>query len=253
MNKKVLFILIFILVILGYIFKIDKIIVIEFTNLTQNIKSYYKNTVNTFDIKIRQYFNQSEQINKLYSAIKHNNQYELLYKISNKRVEELEKNITSKNNISLKYVEVLSYLNMNDFSKVLLDTNIRINNKIIALSTTDGYSAGIVMQKNNQIVAYLNSNEKCNYAVFIGTTNIPGITSGINDKNELIIKYIPKWHTVNIGDDVYTSGMDDIFPSGLKVGKIIGIKKNSNTQTAYLKPSVDVQEKRYFYIIERNH
>jgi rod shape-determining protein MreC len=141
---------------------------------------------------------------------------------------------------------------MNDFSKVLLDTDIKINDKILALSTIDGYSAGIVIKQDNQIIAYLNNNEKCNYAVFIGNNNIPGITSGINNKNELIIKYIPKWNEIKVGDEVFTSGMDDIFPSGLKVGTVLKIETNSNTQTAYIKTSVDVLSKKYFYIIQKN-
>jgi len=236
---------------LGYIFKIDKIIVIKFTNLTDIIKSSYINTYTSIYSDIGNYFNQVEQIRILKNKVENNKRYELLYTLSNKKLDELEKNKITKKNISTKYVEVLSYLHMNDFSKVLLDTDIILDDKILALSTIDGYSAGIVIQQNNQVVAYLNNNEKCNYAVFIGKTNIPGITSGMNQKNELVIKYIPKWHTINVGDEVYTSGMDDIFPIGLKVGTILSIQTNSNTQTAYVKSSVDVLEKRYFYILDK--
>jgi rod shape-determining protein MreC len=178
-----------------------------------------------------------------------NKQYKLLYKITNKRLQELEQNKIIDKNLSLNYVEVLSYLNINNFSKVLLDTDIKINDKILALSTIDGYSAGIVIQQDNQTIAYLNNNEKCNYAVFIGSNNIPGITSGTNKKNNLIIKYIPKWNEIKVGDKVYTSGMDNIFPSGLEVGVVLKVETNSNTQTAYIKPSVDVLRKKYFYII----
>ena len=36
----------------------------------------------------------------------------------------------------------------------------------------------------------------------------------------LVAKYIPSWMNIYIGDEVITSGMDDIFPQGLKLGKI---------------------------------
>ena len=236
---------------LGYIFKIDKIIVIEFTNLTNNIKSSYKNNYTNLTNNISNYFNQKEQLSYLKVKLEESKQYKLLYTITNKKLEELENNKINDKNLSIKYVEVLSYLHINNFSKVLLDTDIKIDDKILALSTIDGYSAGIVIQQDNQIIAYLNNNEKCNYAVFIGKNNIPGITSGTNNKNSLIIKYIPKWNEIKVGDEVYTSGMDDIFPSGLKVGIVLKVETNSNTQTAYIKPSVDVLEKKYFYILHK--
>jgi len=251
MNKKVLFFLILILALLGYIFKIDKIIVIEFTNLTNNIKSTYKNYYNSIQNNISNYFDQTEQLSSLKVKLEEYKQFKLLYTSSSKRVKELENNKINDKNLSIKYVEVLSYLHMNDFSKVLLDTDIKIDDKILALSTIDGHSAGIVIQQDNQIIAYLNNNEKCNYAVFIGTNNIPGITSGTNKQNNLIIKYIPKWNEIKVGDEVITSGMDNIFPSGLNVGVVLRVETNSNTQTAYIKPSVDVLANKYFYIIKK--
>jgi len=251
MNKKFLFILVFILVMLGYIFKIDKIIVIEITNLIDNIKQSYKNTYNDYSISFSSHFDQAKKIQKLEKSLEENQKYKILYTITNQKNKEYEENIIKpKDTHTLKYVEILSYLNINDFSKVLLNTNMKIGNKILALSTIDGYSAGIVMQKNNQIIAYLNNNPKSNYAVFIGDNKIPGITAGINKDNNIKIKYIPKWHTINVGDVVYTSGMDNIFPAGLKVGVVEEVKDDINTQMAYIKPSIEILNQKYFYIIK---
>ena len=249
MNKKFLFILIFILAMLGYIFKIDKIIVIELTNLTNNIKYSYKNIFSNYDNRFSKHFNQAEQITDLKQQLAEYNKYKILHKISSTKIKELQNSLIHTKDISLKYVEVLSYLHINDFSKVLLDTNEKIGNKILALSTLDGYSAGIVMQENNQIVAYLNNNDRANYAVYIGLNKIPGITAGMHN-SDMKIKYIPKWHTINTGDEVYTSGMDNIFPSGLKVGIVTKILDDLNTQTVYIKPSIEILNKKYFYIIE---
>ena len=234
---------------LGYIFKVDKIIVIELTNLTNKIKYSYKDFLSNYDNKFSSHFNQKEQILSLKKQLAEDNKYKVLYKISNSRNQELENSLTHIKDINLKYVEVLSYLHINNFSKVLLDTNEEIGNKILGLSTIDGYSAGIVMKENNQIIAYLNNNDRANYAVFIGLNQIPGITAGMSN-NDIKIKYIPKWHTINIGDEVYTSGMDNIFPSGLKVGVVIKILDDINTQTVYVKPSIEILNKKYFYIIE---
>ena len=106
------------------------------------------------------------------------------------------------------------------------------------------------MQQNNQLVAYLNNNDRANYAVYIGKNKIPGITAGMNNKNEIKIRYIPKWHTLKVGDDVFTSGMDNIFPSGIKVGIVTKILDDAGTQMVYIEPSIEVLDKKYFYIIQ---
>ena len=235
---------------LGYIFKIDKIIVIELTNFTNGLKYSYKNIYDKYNNKFSSYFEQSEQILKLKEQLDKDKKYKILYKIANEKIKEHEQNLVQSKDTTLKYVEVLSYLHINDFTKVLLDTNMKIGNKILALCTLDGYSAGIVMQQKNQIVAYLNNNDRANYAVYVGKNKIPGITSGMNKQNNIIIKYIPKWHTINIGDEVFTSGMDNIFPAGLKVGVVEEIEEDGNTQIAYIKPSIEVLDKKYFYIIQ---
>lgn len=250
MNKKIIFLFVSILVLLGYIFKIDKIIQIQFTSFANNIKSTYNTTINNTFITIQQYYNQIQTIKHLQNEYNKSKKYELLYKISDYELNKIKNiNFIHRNNNWVKYVEVLSYKTLNDFTKVILDTNITKKDNIFALATIDGYSAGIVINEDNENIAYLNPNEKCNYAVFIGKNLAPGITSGQNLKHEIIINYIPKWHKINVNDVVVTSGMDDIFPKGLKLGTVTSIKSNSNTQTAYIKPYKNVLNKKYFYII----
>ena len=121
----------------------------------------------------------------------------------------------------------------------------------MALVTKNGQSAGIVLNENNQTISYLNQNKKCTYSVFIGKQNAPGITYGTDDKNNIIIKHIPKWYKININDRVITSGMDSIFPNGIKVGKIIELKDDLNTKIAIVKPNENSLGLKYFYIIKK--
>jgi len=237
---------------LGYIFKIDKIIVIQFTNYSNSIKSTYNSYI-TQSIQYKNtYLNQKNTIVSLNDTINKNNNYELLYKINQEKINDLEKIISIKSNeLEIKYVEVLSYDNLNDFSKVILNINTSKDTSIKALATSDGYSAGIVVQEYNKVVAYLNPNEKCNYAVFIGDNLAPGITSGINENGEIIIKHIPIWHKVELNDAVITSGMDNIFPKGLKLGVVSSIKNNSTTKTIYIKAYKSILSNKYFYIINK--
>jgi len=237
---------------LGYIFKIDKIIVIEFTNYSNDIQSSYNSYINQALVYKNNYINQQNTILNLQNSINKNNNFELLHKISNEKVNNLEKIISLKpNQTNIQYVEVLSYDNLNDFSKVILDTNLREDNSIRALATTDGYSAGIVVQEYNKVIAYLNPNNKCNYAVFIGKNSAPGITSGTNKNGEMIIKHVPIWYKVNLNDEVITSGMDNIFPKGLKLGTVSSIKENSTTKTIFVKAYKNILSNKYFYIINK--
>jgi rod shape-determining protein MreC len=254
MNKKFIFFLLTTLIILGYMFKVDKIILIEINQFSNHIKSTYKQVYKNTSSYINKYFNQANIINTLQEQNNINNEYKLKYLISRYELEKLQNILlTTAKKPNVKYVEILSYENLNDFSKVILDTNEKLDTNILALATKDGYSAGIVLEENNQIVAYLNQNEKCNYAVFIGDNNAPGITSGQykNSKN-IVIKHIPKWHKISLHDKVYTSGMDNIFPKGINVGKVIQVILNENTQTAIIQTSKNVLSDNYFYIIKRD-
>lgn len=219
------------------------------TNLSTNIKSFYKSKILSIDLLIKKYFNQADTIELLEKENRLNNQYKLKYILQKNK-----QPISSDKNIALIYTNVLSYITLNDFSKVILDTNISINDgDIYALSTLTAQSAGIVVKENNITIAYLNPNPKSNYSVYIGKKHAPGITSGANGYGNIIIKHIPKWYKVNIGDKVITSGMDNIFKLGLEVGRIVSVKEARNTQVAFVKPATDVLNHKSFYIIKKDN
>ena len=49
------------------------------------------------------------------------------------------------------------------------------------------------------------------------------------------------------GDEVITSGMDNIFFEGLKVGRVIQVTDLTDMKIATVKPYVNVLKKKYFY------
>lgn len=239
MNKKYLFSFTLILILLSYIFSVDRIISNKLSTLTANIKERYISNVLSISNFISQHFNQTNQIIQLKQSIIKNEKYKILYFSSVKTNDDL--------NTSLKSIKVISYRDFNNFSEVLLEASFNIN-KISALITPNGYSAGIAIQKDNQNIGYLNHHPKSNYAVYIGENKAPGITHGNRNKEYITIKYIPLWQHIKIGDEVITSGMDDIFSKGIKVGTIIEIKKLSTTVEALVKPYANVYNKNYLYI-----
>jgi rod shape-determining protein MreC len=161
-----------------------------------------------------------------------------------KELKNFNKNILSNNNLIT--TRSLSLKSFSDFTQIWLDYN-KTNSSINGLISNDTV-AGIVILKENQALGLLNQNIKCNYGVFIGKSNAPGITHGIKNQINIKIKYIPTWYNINIGDEVITSGMDNIFFKGLKVGRVLSIKRKKNSLEAIVKPYSHSSIKQYYHI-----
>jgi rod shape-determining protein MreC len=63
----------------------------------------------------------------------------------------------------------------------------------------------------------------------IGESNALGVVSGSSKKELLEMKYVPGTVDVQVGQTVFTSGQDGIFPPGLKVGEIVDVVRGSAT------------------------
>ena len=143
---------------------------------------------------------------------------------------------------------VISYENYNDYTKVILDYK-KQSEDISALITTENFAAGIAIKDKDQTFGLLNGNKKCSYAVFIGDLKVPGIVNYSNERQEYVfLNYIPIWQEINIGDEVITSGMDNVFYEGVKVGKIVEIEKYPTMQKAYVKPYANILKEKYYFV-----
>lgn len=250
MSKKVVILLTILVISFSYIFGVDKFINNKISALNSSISSSYLNLLVSIQSTVNKYFSQLAYIDQLKKSNDENQKYKTFYNIVKKELLDLKKiDLESFDETKFKFqrVKVLSYYKLNDHSKVILDKNI-ISNNIGALVTYDGYSAGIVLKKDEITIAYLNQNRKCNYSVYIGEKNAPGITSGMDENGLIKIKHIPLWKKVKVDDEIVTSSMDGIFPLGIKVGRVVSIEKNDNTQTILALPYVETLGKRDFYL-----
>jgi len=254
MNSKIFFILLLIASMVGYLFNFDKDITHFISTKTDSVKNAYMKQLTYFKDITNKYFYQLDTIEQYQTTIDKNQNFKLLFQATNNELKTLEQELNASEAIEFDtiYTKVVSYININDFSKVVIDKKIP-HKSIYPLLTPEGYAAGIVLQKDDRPIAYLNNNEKCNYAVFIGNINAPGITAGVNSNGEIIIKHIPKWFNINKGDSVITSGMDHIFPTGMKVGVVTNIETLIDTKKAYIKPYTDVLTRKHFYMIKKRN
>jgi len=248
MKNRYLISLISILIVLSYIFHLNQNISEYISNVSNTIKIFYISTKNNIVEKFSNYYHQKHTIEALNKELKTYKRYKIIY-------DSYDQNLSKKLNNSIQKLDVISYVNFNDFSKVFLDKNdikLDINSsKILPLLTEDGFVAGIARMDNFHLIGLLNHNQYCNYAVFIGKNLVPGITKGDKYKQYITVEYIPLWQKINIGDEVVTSGMDNIFPNNIKVGKVVEIKALSQTQEAKIKLYANDYNNRSFYLVNK--
>lgn len=246
--RKFLFVLLFIIAGLSYLFEVDELLAKKFTFLNDFKISYINKFINISN-SFEKHFNQASTIENLKSENNELKQYKLLYSVSQNQLDAVKEFLVqielSQLKPKIELVKVLSYINFNDFTKVWLD-KIPEDDEILGL-ITENYAAGIIVNKNGRSVGLLNGNKDSSYAVFVGENKVPGIVTAAKKQDELLIKYIPIWSEISKGDEVITSGMDNIFFEGLKVGIVTEIKDFPDMKIATVKPHVNVLKKKYFY------
>jgi len=238
MNKRYLILFSFLLVLF---FSLNPIrySLLDFFNIT---KQFFSNIINQIEFKINKYQNQAQKIEKLQ---KENNS--LREKIAYfESFYENCKDFTKIKDLNLTLVKVISYANLPDFSEIYVDF---ISQKYPLGLVYNNLAAGVLIKKvGHYSLGLLNSNKKTSYTVLIGKNEIPGIFYG--GKN--IIKYIPKFKKINIGDLVITSGLDGIFYKGVKVGVVTSIKSKKLYQEAKIKLFYNNLSPNYFYVVKKN-
>jgi len=247
MNKKISLLFLSILFFLFYFFNIHKDVEKKLLTLIQLFKIEYTQSLINIDNSITQFYQQASNIENLQKQIlisKMNKVPLLQLQQEIKDLKNFNQDILPKNDVITTRALYLRYFS--DFTQVWLDFG-KKDSSINGIITNDTV-AGIVILKDNKALGLLNQNPNCNYGVFIGKAQAPGITHGIKGQSNIKIKYIPSWYYINIGDEVVTSGMDNIFFKGLKVGRVLSIKKESNSLEAIVKPYSDTSIQRYYYL-----
>lgn len=215
------------------------------------LKISYHNFNRYIDNSIDIYLSQAQKIKNLKEELQNyeNNHlvmHELAQEVSDLyRSEDTNFKITPK----VALVRTISYEKFGNFNRLWIDVPDYNGSKIYGLTHKE-LVAGIVINKNGRPLALLNRDIKSAYAVFVGEKSAPGIAHGNNNKN-LIINFIPAYYTIKVGDEVTTSGLDNTFIKGLKVGKVLSVTSTQGYQNAVVEPYYKDFEPNYFHIIRR--
>jgi len=221
--------------------------------ITNPIKHLYKQVTQQVEDRGKTYIFQKESIEKLTKENQVLKKYLLDQTLYLQQVNQLFQKLPSLEKLpykSMTLVDTISYVKLNSFDEVLLTLPKKTKlqeNKVYGLIQNNTVGGTAVLRGEN-LYAYLSSNERCKFSVFIGKQRTPGIVQGI-DQTSMLIKYIPKWANIKAGDRVETSGLDGVFFANIPVGVIESVKVENSYKTAYIKSFSDTLHPTFFFMI----
>ena len=253
MHKELIPTLVLIFALFGGAYYFSESVQSPFVSFLNTAKTAYHDTVARIDELIGEHFFQQTTIQQQRERLKAFEADQLLltqYRSELKACKPLrDANLTFNPKVTL--ARTLSYAKFGDMRKVWLEMPDYNASRVYGL-VYDDMAAGIVVASRDQPLALLNGDPKSTYAVFVGTTMAPGIVHGRNS-DTLVVKYIPTWIRVAEGDEVVTSGMDNLFFRGLRVGTVLSVTLAQGYQSAVIKPYYNAEDPTYFHVITKVH
>lgn len=249
MNKELFsFLFLSITLLVGALYYTN-IIQSPFISTLNYIKVFYNNSLEFTQTNLSKHFYQADKIETLNDKLHNYENNHLVMQQLASEVNDLFKATNSPLRVDprVELVRVIAYEQFANYNRLWIDIK-DYNSSVIYGLTYKELVAGIVIPKNNRPLALLNQDIKSTYSVHIGSSLAPGIAQGNNDEN-LIVKYIPAWFDIQVGDEVQTSGLDKTFFKGLKVGKVLSISKSHGFQTTVVEPYYKANNPNYFYMI----
>lgn len=251
MTKGLLgFFSLFIALIMGALYYTD-IIQSPFISTLNSLQSNYHAGVEFVQKQVVRHFYQASRIAELEEKLEG---YEKNHLMMQQVASELQDLFTQNSsyfsvNPEVELVRTLSYQNFGDQNRVWLEIKDYNSSRVYGLTYKE-LVAGIVVSNNGRALGLLNRDIKSSYAVYVGDEKAPGIAHG-NSAQNLIVNFIPAWFLIKEGDEVVTSGLDEIFFSGLKVGKVLSVTKSQGYQSAVVEPYYKANNPNYFYMIKK--
>lgn len=218
--------------------------------LSDAVKIGILNLNENFSNIITRYFNQVQQIKDLTNALKDKEKLQYSYDALKMEYNVLLQALESKPNaMQITLSRVISYVEMNNYTKVWLEKKGELKQREDAIFglISENKVAGIALIQDNRLLGYLNGNEKCSYSVIIGDKKTPGVAKYDINKG-FVVDYIPLYPKVGVGEQVYTSGFDEIFYPGVFVGVVESVEEQQGYQIAEIKPVIEGATEFYWLV-----
>jgi rod shape-determining protein MreC len=209
---------------------------------TQTAADFVQSPVSSIGSAISNYFS---SISNLRSAQDENGSLK-------QRVQELEVELKGKQDLTAENERLKALLNLKETSKYKVlpariigrDPSIWFDSSIINRGSLDGVKLNMPVVTDGGVVGRVTAVSPLTAQIDlvtkdksglggvvgeIGSSNALGVVTGSSKRDLLEMKYVAGSIDVQVGQPVYTSGQDGIYPAGLKVGDIVDIKSGTAT------------------------
>jgi len=249
MNKELFSYLVVLLALLTGALYYNNTIQSPIISTLNTLKTAYHNTTESIQNNFNEHFFQAQEIRDLREKlVMYENNHLVMQELASEIHDLYEENHSPlKTDTNVTLVRAISYEKFGNINRLWIEVPEYNSSKVYGLTYKE-LVAGIVISKNNKALALLNQDIKSAYAVYVGNNSAPGIAHGNNDEH-LIVNFIPAWFKIQKGDEVTTSGLDNIFIKGLKVGRVISVSSSQGYQNAIIEPYYKNYEPSYFHLI----
>ena len=209
---------------------------------TQTAADFVQSPVTSVTSFVANYF---VSISNLRSAQSENDQLK-------QRVQELEVELKQSEDLSAENTRLKTLLHLKEQSKLQVlpaqiigrDPSVWFDSSIVNRGSLDGVKLNMPVVTDGGLVGRVTAvspltaqvdlitRDKSGLGAVIGQigeSNALGVVSGSSKKDLLDMKYVPGNVEVKVGQVVFTTGQDGIFPPGLKVGEIVSVVQGSAT------------------------
>ncbi len=209
---------------------------------TQTIADFVQSPVTTVTSAISNYFT---SISNLRSAQTDND-------VLKQRVQELEVELKQKEELAAENTRLKAFLQLKETSKYKVltariigrDPSVWFDSSIVNRGSLDGVQLNMPVVTDGGLVGRVTAvgpltcqvdlvtrNKSGLGAVIgqVGESNALGVVSGTSKGDLLEMRYVAGTVAVQVGQAVFTTGQDGIYPAGLKVGEIVSVVSGSAT------------------------
>lgn len=208
----------------------------------QTVADFVQSPVTTVTAGVTNYFS---SISNLRSAQGENDQLK-------QRIQELEVELKGSADLRAENERLRSLLDLKETSKYKVlnariigrDPSIWFDSSIVNRGSMDGVKLNMPVVTNGGLVGRVTAvspltaqvdlitRDKSGVGGIVGeisTSNALGVISGSSKKDLVEMRYVAGSIDVQVGQTVYTSGQDGIYPAGLKIGEIVEVVTGSAT------------------------
>lgn len=209
---------------------------------TQTTADFVQSPVTSLSASFSQYFS---SISNLRSAQDENGDLK-------QKVQELQVELKQKDDLSSENNRLKAMLNLKEQSKITVltariigrDPSVWFDSSIVNRGSLDGVKLNMPVVTDGGLVGRITAVSPLTAQVDlitynksgvggivgeIATSNAIGVIIGTSKKDLLEMKYVPGSVEVQVGQAVFTTGQDGIFPPGLKIGDIVSVATGSAT------------------------